>query len=107
VEKRILRLPVHPTSVIVAACMSVIAVILMLLMSPIWIMTLRMANQFAPPGESGLPAGFGAGMGLGMLVFMPVLYFIMTYLTTAIFLLVFNFVAPKLGGVPVVVADPS
>jgi hypothetical protein len=104
VEKRIIRLPVHPTSVIVAACMSVLALLMMLLMTPFIIAATRMASQFSSE-EMPIPMGGMAGMGMSFLVFMPVLYFVMTYVTTAIMLLVFNFVAPKLGGVPVIVAD--
>jgi hypothetical protein len=103
VEKRILRIPVHPTAVIVAVSCSVLALLMMLVMSPFFILMSRVASSMAPGQEVPLP-GLGAGMG-AMLLFMPVMYFIMMYVTTAIMLLVFNFIAPKLGGIPVIVAD--
>ena len=94
--RRITALSVHHTALIAAMCGAVFALVLALLLTPVMMMM-----QSATQRTSGM-AVFGSWI---MLIIMPVTYFIFGYILTAVWVFMFNLVAPRLGGLPVTFAD--
>ncbi len=94
--RHITSLGVHRTALVGAICAAVIALIVALVITPFMMMVPRMAET--SPGV-GL---FGSGI---MIILMPILYFVIGYIFTAIWVVLFNLIAPRLGGIPITFAD--
>jgi hypothetical protein len=92
--QRVTHLDVHRTALILALCGAVVTLPFVLVSVPVFLL--------APSGSSG-GSGLGVAGGLAMVVLTPVLYFVFGYLVTALGVVVFNAIAPRLGGVPVTV----
>jgi len=96
--RRIVALSVHRTALIAAICGAVFALILALLFTPFMMIMPRMGTTSAfPPGISTLS-------GL-MIIVMPLTYFVLGYILTALWVVVFNLIAPRIGGLPVTFAE--
>ncbi len=93
--RHVTSLGVHRTALVGAICAAVIALVVALLITPLMMLIPRSAET---PGM----AVFSSGI---MLVVMPVVYFVIGYVFTAIWVGLFNLVAPRLGGIPITFAD--
>ncbi len=93
--RHITALGVHRTALIGAILGAVFAFIVALLVTPVMMMAPR---SEASPGL----ALFGSGI---MIIIMPIVYFVIGYIFTAIWVALFNLIAPRLGGIPVTFAD--
>ncbi len=109
-ERRIVKIGVHTTSLIVACTAAIAGVLQSLLMVPMtmvstYFMQKSMARMLGA-SDMRMPADFPAPhVPFALLLLAPVLFFIGGYIMTAIFTLLFNFTSPRLGGVPVELAD--
>ena len=100
--KRIVRIPVHQTSMIIGLTMGCFGVILALLMTP---MTMIMMSAMSQMQQDTGMSMFPFGGGVAMLLIVPLMYMVFGYIGTAIFTLLFNLIAPRLGGLPIEFAD--
>lgn len=92
-EKRIIGLPVHQTSLIMGITAGLIGVVFTLLMLPFMLMV---------PLEEG-----GGLPSAAMMLMLPLLYLVFGYLGTALWVAVFNQIARRTGGLPVWIADDT
>lgn len=107
-ERRIISLPVHRTSMIMAVTSAVFGLALALVMMPLMMASMGMMRAAMPSGSPTEMPMFPFGLGMGMMaVIMPIMYFIFGYIGTAIFVFVFNMVAGRMGGLPVEIADQA
>ncbi len=94
--RRITSLGVHRAALIGAIIGAVFALVVGVLVVPFAMMMRGMPNTM--PGF----AFFSSGM---MLVIMPITYFVIGYILTAIWVALFNLIAPRIGGIPITFAD--
>lgn len=87
-ERRIIGLPVHQTSLIMGLTAGLVGVVITLLMLPF------MLVAPTPPEGDLMP-------GAAMLLILPLMYLVLGYLGTALWVAVFNQVARRTGGLPV------
>ena len=99
----LVRLPVHRTSVIIGIATGCMGLIMVLLMMPFMFLVSAVASQSMQGTEMPLPFA-GIGM-LSMVLIAPFFYAVFGYISTAVFALIFNFVAPRLGGLPMEFAE--
>jgi hypothetical protein len=92
-EKRIIGLPVHQTSLIMGITSGLIGVVFTLLMLPFMLMV---------PLEEG-----GGLPPVAMMLMLPLLYLVLGYLGTALWVAIFNQIARRVGGLPVWIADDT
>lgn len=90
-EKRIIGLPVHQTSLIMGITAGLIGAVFTLLMLPFMMLV---------PTADG-----GGAPAAAMLLFLPLMYLVFGYLGTALWVAVFNQIARRTGGLPVRFAD--
>jgi hypothetical protein len=86
-EKRIIGLPVHQTSLIMGITAGLIGVVFTVLMLPFMMLV---------PMQDG-----GGAPAAAVLLFVPLMYLVFGYLGTALWVAVFNQIARRTGGLPV------
>ncbi len=92
--RHITSLGVHRTALIGATIGAAFALV---------VAALFLMSVFVPrPREA--PRGMGM-FGSGMILILPVVYFVVGYVSTAIGVVLFNLIAPRLGGIPITFAD--
>ena len=99
----LVRLPVHRTSMIVGIATAILGFIVVLVSVPFMLAFMAMASQMSSQTEFPMPMA-GGGM-IGMVLLAPLFYAVVGYISTAVFVLIFNLVTPRLGGLPMEFAD--
>ena len=103
--RNLVRLPVHRTSVIIGIATGCMGLIIVLLMMPFMFLVHAMASETLQGTEMAMPFA-GLGM-LSMVLIAPLFYAAFGYISTAVFALIFNVVAPHLGGLPMEFAEDT
>lgn len=88
-ERRIIGLPVHQTSLIMALTAGLVGVVFTLLLLPFMLIA-----PTQPESSDIVP-------GAAMLLVLPLMYLVFGYLGTALWVAVFNQIARRIGGLPV------
>lgn len=103
--RNLVRLPVHRTSVIIGIASACMGLIIALIMAPFMFLASAMTSQSFSGSE--VPVPFAGASVLVMVLIAPLFYAVAGYISTAIFAFIFNFVAPRLGGLPMEFMDDS
>lgn len=102
--KEIRSIPVIPLSLMTSILYTIYTFILMLIVAPILMLALQGATFAAISTTSSLPelGGLGALGFIGiiiMIIGIPIMVFISTFISSALMALLYNFLAPKIGGI--------
>lgn len=97
-EKTIARIPAMPFALMWGAISGIIGLIMGIFMAIFWASTFSMITSM--PNYTGPPlTGFGIIFGVGAIVFFPVVMFAMGLVQGLIMASVYNFLAPRIGGI--------
>ncbi|MDI9434908.1 MAG: hypothetical protein QM396_02760 [Euryarchaeota archaeon] len=102
--EEIKEIPIIPLSLMVSTLNTIYVLILMLIVAPILMLGMQTAAIAAISTTSSLPE-FGGLSALGiigiimMIIGIPIIVFISSFINTAIMALIYNFLAPKIGGI--------
>lgn len=102
--KEIRSLPVIPLSLMLSVLYTILTFIIMLIVAPIMMVVLQGAALAAVSTTSSVPelGGLGALGILGivvMVIVIPLVVFIASFIYSALLALLYNFLAPKMGGI--------
>lgn len=102
--EEIMSISVIPVSLILSVLYTIITFLIMLIVAPILVVALQGATLAAISTSTSVAGldGLGALGIIGMLVMIigvPIVVLVATFISTAIMALVYNFLAPKIGGV--------
>jgi hypothetical protein len=94
-EKTIKNIPAIPFSMMLGAVSGVIGFVVAVIMAIFWIPLIAAGNSSAVPGF-GLLFGMGA---IIMIIVIPIMAFIAGFIQGLIVSVVYNFLAPRIGGI--------
>ena len=103
--RNLVRVPVHRISVIMGIASACVGLIVVLIMAPFMFLASAMSSQAFDGSE--VPVPFAGVSVVIMVLIAPLFYAVAGYISTALFTLIFNFVAPRLGGLPMEFTDDS
>ena len=104
-KRNLVRLPVHRTSLIMGVASACMGLIIALIMAPFMFLASAMSSQAFDGTE--VPVPFAGASVIIMVLVAPLFYAVAGYISTALFTLIFNFIAPRLGGLPMEFTDDS
>lgn len=97
-EETISRIPVMPFAMMLAAIQAVISFITGIIIALIWAPFISYAQSM--PNYTGPPLGFfGILFGVGAVVIFPILGFVIGLIEGLLFAVIYNFLAPRIGGI--------
>lgn len=94
-EKTIKNIPAIPFATMFGAISAVIGLIVGIIMA-----IFSTAIMSMIPTGTGIPlTGFGIIFGIGSIIILPIIYFISGFIGGLIFAVIYNFLAPRIGGI--------
>jgi hypothetical protein len=102
--KEIISMPVIPLSLMLSAVYTILTFLIMLIVAPLMMLIIQGAAIAAVSTSSAVSelGGLGALGIIGiilMIILTPIVVFIITFVYSALFALLYNFLAPKMGGI--------
>ena len=97
-EKTITRIPPMPLAMMLGTIGAVLGLIGGLITAGFWVSIASLASSM--PGYQGPPLGaFQIFFGIGAIVLFPILGFVSGLLQGLIYAVIYNFLAPRIGGI--------
>ncbi|MCJ7634438.1 hypothetical protein MUP77_18855 [Candidatus Bathyarchaeota archaeon] len=104
--KTVVRIPAMPFALMLGAISAVIGLIVGVIMAILWTSIFSFASSI--PGYTGPPlTGFGIFFGVGAIVMFPIIMFVSGLIQGLIVAVLYNFLAPRIGGIKVYFQEES
>jgi hypothetical protein len=104
-EKVIKSIPAVPLALMIGAISAVIALIVAVIFVPFWLYFTNLAYTSLPLETYSWGTGLFLGMGGFVIIIIPIGSFVVGFIQGLIVAVVYNFLAPRIGGIKVRLQD--